>query len=265
MVIFYYFSKTVRVISSKVILLLIYTVYTTAVNSQIPVQILISPHFSTPLKFENDKNTLQAFPAFCGYIGIRKTFIRPSQNYGLQLAAALGTTAHNYRFLTKKDDFPFLPEDKFNFPTRIFLIPYFQLGAGITHLITFDAIRPIKLNAQVGLRFYASYIGESGYTYNVTNPPNGQQAQLFKMIEETRTSPRPYFMLQLEKKLTRVDSRWNIEAGIELCYLPFEMLYGEFSFFPGTVNSFSGSVSQTGSSFGIFFSFGKNTPAPAPQ
>ncbi|MFN8712957.1 MAG: hypothetical protein ACK5Z2_08895 [Bacteroidota bacterium] len=246
-------------------MLLIFTFYSTAVNSQIPVQILISPHFSTPLRFENDKNTLRAFPAFCGYIGIRKTFIRPSKNYGWQLAATLGTTAYNYRFLIKKNDFPFLPEDKFNFPTRIFLIPYFQLGAGITHLITFNAIRPIKLNAQVGLRFYASYIGESGYTYNVTNPPNGQQAQLFKMIQETRTSPRPYFMLQLEKKLTSTDSRWNIEAGIEICYLPFDMLYGQFTFFPGTVNSFSGSVSQTGSSFGIFFSLGKNTPIPAPQ
>lgn len=243
--------------NTKLLLVLVFLTSIVQINAQQPLQFILAPHFVPPLNFQNDQNTIRSYPALCGYIGLQKTYGTRNAKLSWSWSVSLGTTANNFRYLVKKQDFGFLPEDKSNIPDRNFLIPYFQPGFGISYTRKPDIYKGLRFRLQVGFRFYSSYLSTYSDIVNATNPPNGLQFLLFEMEQQTRIGPLPWLNLQVERTLSAIESKWFISGGFELFVIPVDPLVGNFRFFPGSVNQFSGRVTQNASSLGIFIAFGR--------
>ncbi|MCU0432635.1 MAG: hypothetical protein MUC87_04175 [Bacteroidia bacterium] len=236
-------------------LLLIFCI--TRLSAQTSLQLILTPQFSQPLTFQNNKNTTRSLPAFCGTIGLRKATETSNERLQWIWSAVVGFSSYNFRYRLPQQDYPFLPYDIVNLPNRGGIIPYLQPGLGIGYLANNPKLKGVRINILTGLRFYGSFIAEQADYSNTTNPPNGQQILVFDMFLETRTLPFLFLNIQIEKQFSRPESAWVLSGGIDFCVLPGNQLTGEYRFLPGTGSGFSGSVFQNSSSLGLFFAVGR--------
>jgi hypothetical protein len=226
-----------------------------SLNAQTHLQLILTPQFTQPLSFQNNKNTIRIYPAFCGNIGLRKATETANARLHWLWSAAFGTSACNFRYLLTQQDYPLIAADQSNIPYRNHFIPYFQAGLGIGYLT--GATNKMRINIQSGLRFYASSLFEYSSFANTTNPPNGQQFLVFDLSLETRTMPFLYLNIQAEKQFSPPESDWEISCGIELCLLQGAQLSGSYRALPGSGSGFSGSVIYNASSIGLFLGVGR--------
>jgi hypothetical protein len=227
------------------------------IAAQTNLQIIVTPQFSQPLTFVNNKNTTRSYPAFCGAIGLSKATETAYERLQWIWSAAAGFSSYNFRYQLKQEDFPFLPTTINNLPDQGGIIPYLQPALGIGYLVNNPKIKGLRINVLAGLRFYGGFVAEQSDFSSTPNSPNGQQIVIFDLFLETRTFPFPFIHIQLEKQFSRPESVWDLSGGIDLCLLPNNQLTGEYRFLPGTGSGFSGSAFQNCSTLGIFFAIGK--------